>query len=298
VYQLTGNSTLAGELVLNGQGDAQSVFIIKIAGSLSTAALSNVRLINAAVWQNVYWQVEGTVSLGTNALFRGTIVADDAINLMLNAVLQGRALTQSGNITLNNNRVTTASAPLPVELTSFTAERRSESALLRWATASERNNAYFAVQSSADGALYTTVGKVGGHGSTSSAQAYSWTDARVGRYAAGLVYYRLVQVDADSAKHYSPVRTLALAPQAGLQVQVYPSPSPLPCCLRIDAKQAGPATFRLTNALGHQVAEYQYPLLQGSNSLPLEAGRALAPGVYLMQVQQGNERQTVRLVRE
>ena len=298
VYLSGATSTITGDLVLDAQNDPNALFIIKVDGALSTAQFSNVRLINAAAWQNVYWRVTGQVDIGTQAGFKGTILGNGNINLLDGAVLQGHALTQSGAISVTNTRVTTSLVPLPVELTAFTAERRRENALLRWTTASERNNAYFAVQSSTDGARYVTVGKVGGHGSTSSPQAYAWTDAGVGRYAAGAIYYRLVQVDADSSKHYSPVRTLTVAPGAGMQVQVYPSPSRLPCCLRIDARQAGPATLRLTNALGHQVAEYQFPLVKGSNSLPFEEARALAPGVYLVQVQQGAERQTVRLVRE
>ena len=298
VYLLAGASTLAGVLVLDGQNDPNAVFIFKITGSLTTANYSNVRLINAATWENVFWQVSGTTSLGSYAGFKGNIVANNAITFMPNALLQGRALTQSGDITLNNSRVTTSAVPLPVELTSFTAEERSEHVLLRWATASERNNAYFAVQSSTDGARYATIGKVDGHGNTSSPQAYAWTDSRVARYAADAIYYRLVQVDADSSKHYSPVRTIAMAPTADMLVQVYPSPSQLPCYLRIEARHAGPATVRLSNALGYLVAAYEYPLVKGRNSLPLEDTRTLAPGVYLVQVQHGTERQTVRLVRQ
>ena len=295
IYRLGGASTLTGELVLDGQGNPEAVFIIKVAGTFSAVASSSVRLTGAALWRNVFWQVTGTVGLGTNAVFKGTVVANGAISFMANAALQGRALTQSGDITVDNSNVV---VPLPVELTRFTAESRSDDVLLRWATASERNNAYFAVQSSPDGARYTTVGKVGGHGSTSSPQAYAWTDAHVDRYAAEVVYYRLVQVDADSSKHYSPVRTVACAPVVGLQLRVYPSPSQLSCWVRIEAQHAGPATLRLTNALGHRVAEYHYPLLKGTNSLPLEEARALAPGVYLVQVQQGAEHQSVRLVHE
>ena len=295
IYRLGGASTLTGELVLDGQGNPEAVFIIKVAGTFSAVASSSVRLTGAALWRNVFWQVTGAVGLGTNAVFKGTVVANGAISFMANAALQGRALTQSGDITVDNSNVV---VPLPVELTRFTAESRSDDVLLRWATASERNNAYFAVQSSPDGARYTTVGKVGGHGSTSSPQAYAWTDAHVDRYAAEVVYYRLVQVDADSSKHYSPVRTVACAPVVGLQLRVYPSPSQLSCWVRIEAQHAGPATLRLTNALGHRVAEYHYPLLKGTNSLPLEEARALAPGVYLVRVQQGADYQSVRLVHE
>lgn len=294
LYDLGPSSTLTGQLILDGQNDPNAFFIIRVAGAFSTAAFSNVQLTNSASWQNVYWHVNGTVNIGADAGFKGTIVANGAITLMANAVLLGRALTQTGEITLNGNRVD----PLPVELTSFTADRRSGNAFLCWATASEKNNAYFAVQSSTDGYKYTTIGKVGGHGNTSLAHAYTWTDMRLDRYPTGVIYYRLAQVDADSAKHYSPVRTITTAPVRGLQVQAYPSPSQLPCSLRIDATQAGPATLRLTNALGYLVAERQLLLAMGSNSLPLEEADTLTPGIYLVQVEQGAARQTFRLVRE
>lgn len=298
VYLLGATSTLTGDLVLDGQSNASALFIIKINGALSTAAFSNVRLINAAAWQNVYWQVTGQTTIGTNAGFKGTIVGNGAISLLPNALLQGRALTRARSISLSGNRVTTSPAPLPVALTSFTADRRGGNALVRWATAMEKNNAYFAVQSSTDGHAYTTIGKVGGQGNASSAHAYEWTDARLDRYAARVIYYRLAQVDADSSRHYSPVRTITTGPVQALQLQAYPSPSSSPCSLSIDTEYAGPATVRLTDALGHLLAEHQHQLAAGSNSLPLDEAWTLAPGVYLVQVAQGATRQTVRLVRE
>ncbi|GAB3852015.1 hypothetical protein GCM10028822_19270 [Hymenobacter terrigena] len=301
-YRVGAGTTLAGNLNLDGQDNPNAVFIIKIDGPLSVAAASNVRLINSTAWQNVYWVVNGQVDIGANAAFKGIILGNGGINLMANASLQGQGLTRTGAITLDNNAATTSSVatPLPVQLTSFSAERREGNALLRWTTASEMNNAYFAVQSSTDGSQYTTIGKVDGHGSTSMAQAYTWTDARLNHSPAAVIYYRLAQVDADSSRHYSPVRTLATAPVRGqgLQVQAYPSPSQSPCSLRIDGAQEGPVTLRLTDALGHKVAEHQLLLVAGSNSLPLAEANGLLPGIYLVQVEQGTVRRTVRLVRE
>ncbi|GAB3873902.1 hypothetical protein GCM10028824_26270 [Hymenobacter segetis] len=301
-YRIGAATALAGNMNLDGEGNPNAVFIIKIDGPLSVAAASNVRLINSTAWENVYWVVNGQVDIGANAAFKGIILGNGGINLLTNATLQGRGLTRAGAITLTNNIVTTSSVatPLPVQLTSFTAERRDDNALLRWTTASELNNAYFAVQSSTDGSRYSTIGKVRGHGSTSMAQAYTWADARLNHSPAAVIYYRLAQVDADSSRHYSPVRTLATAPVAGLglRVQAYPSPSQSPCSLRIDGAQEGPVTLRLTDALGHKVAEHQLLLVAGSNSLPLAEANGLLPGIYLVQVQQGAVRRTIRLVRE
>ena len=299
-YHVGGAATVTGTLNLDGQGNPNALFIIKIDGMLSVAALSNVRLINSAAWGNVYWEVSGAVIIGADAAFKGTILANNSITLQANAALQGRGLTRSGFITLNNNVVTTALAPtpLPVQLISFTAEHRNGTALVRWATASEHKNAYFAVQHSVDGQQFRTVGRVSGHATTSLPHSYYWTDANLEQYPASVVYYRLRQVDSDSSSHYSPVRTVATAPLAGLKVSAYPSPSGLPCSLHIDAEQAGPATLRLTDILGHVVAENRLVLSMGDNSLPLEAAKALPSGLYFLQVEQGTLRRTVHLVRE
>ena len=76
VYCLTGNQTLSNTLTLNGGGDPNAVFILKIAGNLVTAAASQVVLTNAAVFRNVFWQVSGTVELGTNSIFKGIAVTN------------------------------------------------------------------------------------------------------------------------------------------------------------------------------------------------------------------------------
>ncbi|MCC3156475.1 hypothetical protein LJ737_04455 [Hymenobacter sp. 15J16-1T3B] len=52
--------------------------------------------------------------------------------------------------------------PLPVELTSFTAGRQGDDALLHWTTAQELNNDHFEVEASADGQTFRPVGRVAG----------------------------------------------------------------------------------------------------------------------------------------
>ena len=299
-YHVGGAATVTGNLNLDGQGNPNALFIIKVNGPLSVMARSNVRLINSAAWGNVYWEVNGPVIVGSNAAFKGTILVNGNITLQANAALQGRGLSRFGVITLDNNIATTvlAPTPLPVQLISFTAEHRNGTALVRWATASEYKNAYFVVQSSINGQQYRTVGQVSGHATTSISHTYTWTDANLERYSASVIYYRLRQVDSDSSSHYSPVRTVTIAPLAGLKVSAYPSPFGLPCNLHIDAEQAGPATLRLIDILGHVVAENQRVLVMGDNSFPLETAKVLPSGIYFLQVEQGALRRTVRLERE
>ena len=76
VYCIGAAATLNGNLILDGQGDPNALFIIKIDGALATGTLSNVMLINSASICNVYWQINGEFDLGDGSIFRGTILAN------------------------------------------------------------------------------------------------------------------------------------------------------------------------------------------------------------------------------
>lgn len=112
IYCQTAATTLTGDLTLDAQGDANAIFIIKIDNTFSTAALSNLILINSASLCNVYWHVTGAVVLGANSDFGGTIVSNAAVTLGDGAVLSGRAFTTAGAISLTNNIITIAAPPV------------------------------------------------------------------------------------------------------------------------------------------------------------------------------------------
>ncbi|MBC7861551.1 MAG: DUF3494 domain-containing protein [Bacteroidia bacterium] len=102
VYALTGSSTMNLDLVLDGQGDSNAVFIFKMAGSFSANASSKVKLINAALACNVFWKVEGLVSMASGTTMRGTIIANNAaINMSTGDTLEGRALSTAGAVTVD-----------------------------------------------------------------------------------------------------------------------------------------------------------------------------------------------------
>ncbi len=99
-------STIAGNLVLDAQGNPNAIFIIKVGGALDVAATSNITLINLAQAGNVYWRIDGAVSILDNSIFKGTIVANGAIHLYGGVALDGRALSVVGAITMASNRIT------------------------------------------------------------------------------------------------------------------------------------------------------------------------------------------------
>jgi hypothetical protein len=95
---LNGAATLTDTLFLNAQENPDAIFIIKIYGALNTAANSQVKLINGALAQNVYWMVNGAVDIADFSTFNGTIISQGAINLFTGVNINGRALAGAGAI--------------------------------------------------------------------------------------------------------------------------------------------------------------------------------------------------------
>ncbi|MCK7520944.1 MAG: hypothetical protein MZV64_26235 [Ignavibacteriales bacterium] len=94
--------------------------------------------------------------------------------------------------------------PVPVELTSFTAEAEAEGVdALKWTTASELNNHGFEVERSLNGIEFYTVAFIqGSRYGTTETKEYSYTDD-VDYKGGEIFFYRLKQVDLDGRVNYS-----------------------------------------------------------------------------------------------
>ncbi|TDH24612.1 DUF3494 domain-containing protein [Segetibacter sp. 3557_3] len=99
---MNGNATLNLALNLDAQGNANAVFLIQIEGTLSTNALSQVNLVNGAKACNVFWKVEGLVSMASGTAMRGTVIVNNAAIIMgTGTTLEGRALSTTGAISVS-----------------------------------------------------------------------------------------------------------------------------------------------------------------------------------------------------
>ena len=91
--------TLTGTLTLSGAG----VWIFKSAATLITSGTANVVGGNPC---NVWWREVSSATLGTNTSLAGNVLASTSISLQTGASLNGRALAQTGAVTLDNNTIT------------------------------------------------------------------------------------------------------------------------------------------------------------------------------------------------
>jgi len=108
VYGFNTSAQLTGTLTLNGQGNPNSVFIINVGSTLTTASGSSISLINGAQGGNVFFRVGSSATLGTSTSFVGDILALTSITLNTSAkIICGDALAQNGAVTLDTNTITT-----------------------------------------------------------------------------------------------------------------------------------------------------------------------------------------------
>ena len=96
---------MGGILTFDGQGDANAVWIFQIGSTLTTGSGSEVKLVNNAQAKNIFWAVGTSATLGMTSVFKGTILAHASITLTTGATLDGRALAQTGAVTLDTNTV-------------------------------------------------------------------------------------------------------------------------------------------------------------------------------------------------
>lgn len=152
---------------------------------------------------------------------------------------------------------------LPVQLSSFTASRVSGSQItLRWTTLSETNNYGFEVEKSVNQPdAFTRIPNsfVSGHGTVLVPQDYAFTDDNV---SAGVLYYRLVQIDLDGTAHRSDAVKVELTtstPEGTVPgelqlLQNYPNPFNPSTEVKFSVEKTGQTTVKVYDLLGREVA--------------------------------------------
>ena len=266
---------------------AQTVGISPASASI-TAGQSATLTANSNLSGAAYTWRSGSTS-GPVAGSTATITVSPPVSTtyFVTAVSGSCTTSQSARVTV------TPGGPLPVELLWFEARSTASGTALSWATASERNSAYFEVQRSADGRSFETLSRVASAGNSKATLQYHALDAAP---RPGLGYYRLAQIDLDGRTSYSPVRTVSATTKAtDFSAQLYPNPLEASSVLRFDAPVAAPVLCSLRDALGREMQHYELPAQAGVQQLALPALANLRTGLYYLVLRQGTQQQVLRV---
>lgn len=180
---------------------------------------------------------------------------------------------------------------LPVKLGEFTATVNNGIVSLNWFTLTEKESAYFNIERSTDGIIFTTITTVKAKGNSNDKEVYTGND-NLKTVTAKTVYYRLKMVDIDGAFTYSPSATVQNEQNkaSGFTVQTYPNPvvNTLYVNLPVSArhKKVMISLYDMAGKLAHRIEKNNGAAVEEINL------QQLNKGIYIVQVIAGNE--TVR----
>ncbi len=173
--------------ILNRTGGSSNVRV-SLTWNVTSCGVNSLPDLLVARWDagQVKWKDEGNGGTTGNTT-AGSIVTSAPVTLFSPFTLASR----------NGNN------PLPIELLSFNCNLiNAGNVELAWATASETNSNYFAIERSSDGINFTEVGKQPGAGISVSTSYYKFND---GNTLKSVSYYRLKQVDFTGKFRYSEI---------------------------------------------------------------------------------------------
>jgi hypothetical protein len=244
--------------------------------------------------------LDKTLSSDPAALLRGTAVCDIAQNARVQYTDLGvttwvdggdlYALDPSitvGGVLVTKSRYFSFSAPMPVELVSFSAVARDGMVKLQWRTATESNNYGFEVERRATGEGWQRIGFVAGAGTSNAPRDYRFDDVSPG---ARLVSYRLHQIDRNGSSTYSTVINISTSDAAsGAAVSVYPSSLTAEGTLLLSLNSREEVTIEVFDRLGRKAMVLARGTIfdAGNHAIPFSAA-ALSPGVYYLRCSAGS----------
>ncbi|MFN0291052.1 T9SS type A sorting domain-containing protein [Pedobacter helvus] len=163
---------------------------------------------------------------------------------------------------------------LPVNGLTFSGRASKGSVLLKWSTATEKDNAKFEVLRSKDGKQFFYLDKVLGGGTTLTKSNYQYTDANP---FLGVNYYQLKQIDVNgNSQLNSPVSVNVKLSERSFLVNAAASQD----LVNIFTKAInGAATIEIHDIGGRKILSQKVKLEAGDNKLTLPV--VLAKGVYL-----------------
>lgn len=170
----------------------------------------------------------------------------------------------------------TGTGILPVELVGFKGISTDVGNHLTWMTVSEKNNELFEIKHSLDGIKYSTIGTIGGAGTTTVDQYYEFLHETAPK---GINYYRIDQIDLDGRINPTEVISVNRTEALGQIAIVYPNPTKHTSVIEYISEYKDEVLVTVCDQSGNTVFTKVFPLKEGANQLNLPSDE-WAKGVY------------------
>lgn len=203
-------------------------------------------------------------------------------------------LTRSGFTSFSPFAVSFNEA-LPVTWLGVEGKNIGRDNLISWSTATELNNAYFAVEVSADAANFTEIGRVPGANNSTYEHHYTFLHKNVPYTQA---WYRIKQVDANGQFSYSKVVQVNMEAITANGLIYVTNPVRDKATAVIHAERPYATTLSLFNATGKMVSRQAVKMNAGVNITDISLA-GYAQGIYILQfVDESGNKQSVKLLKQ
>lgn len=184
---------------------------------------------------------------------------------------------------------------LPVTLINFSASYRNGVTTLNWETENEINFSHYVVErKSEEGAGYLEIANKTALGNVSRSE-YQHTD-NISALTENAIYYRLKMVDVDGHYKYSNVLMVRKEKKTISGITINPNPviSSDAATVRFEATASSMVTLQIMDMAGRQVLQQQNRVNEGANSIQVNNLGKLQPGIYIIQMSNGEELSAIK----
>jgi hypothetical protein len=178
---------------------------------------------------------------------------------------------------------------LPVTWLYVNGKLQNNTAIIEWATASEKNSSLFEVEHSSNAVSFTKVGIVNAVGNSNSTTNYSFTHVSP---VVGKNYYRIKQVDVDGNFTNS---SIILLQYKDPKTNIIIAPNPVQNEATIFFKETGNKILQLLTTTAQIV--YTEKIIGTNNSHTIDMSK-LASGVYLLRLQTTNGIELHKIIKQ
>ncbi|MEO8762519.1 MAG: T9SS type A sorting domain-containing protein, partial [Bacteroidia bacterium] len=169
--------------------------------------------------------------------------------------------------------------PLPISLLDFSAIANNNKVDLKWETATETNNAYFTIEKSKDGVVFTKLIDILGAGNSTSQKNYYESDYQPYN---GTSYYRLKQTDFNGNYKYFTVVVVDF--NAKKNISFYPTPVKTNQSLnvQIDGYKNEEVLVVLRDIQGREFYSKVLVTHEETQLFAIDVTQQILPGIYLI----------------
>ena len=166
---------------------------------------------------------------------------------------------------------------LPIELIGFEATQLNNEIKLQWTTENERNNSYFIIEKSYNGASFDSMGRVNTQAPNGNSNLYLTYETFDKKPGIGTIYYRLKQVDRNGGAKFFKI--ISVNTNEKIQPFTFPNPTNGHIYINVPSDYIG-STISICDQMG-RIVFFQKITESNLNTLDLTL---IESGVYALSI--------------